>query len=68
MVTMKTIKKATSVEEAALETSTGWIDTDGLLGYFGLHAANILVGTGKYQWHQVCAWGYILKRVVTHSI
>ena len=50
-------------EQEALATSTNFIDIDGLLGYFAIRAANFLVGTGKYKFHQCCCWGYVLKKV-----
>jgi hypothetical protein len=49
-------------EEEALASSTGWTKGE-YIGYLGFHAANFLVGTGKYQFHQSCCWGYTLKNL-----
>ena len=51
----------TMTEEQALSKSTGWVNTNGLIGYLPFAAANFLVGTGKYKWFQSCCWGYILS-------
>jgi len=48
-------------EQEALSKSTGWINHNGLIGYFSFEVANYLVGTGKYKFHQSCCWGYILE-------
>lgn len=51
-------------EDAALAQSTGWVrGLDDLYGYLPFRAANFLVGTGRYVFEQVCAWGYVVKRV-----
>ena len=50
-------------EEEALAQSTGWADqAKGLFGYLPFLAANVLVGTGKYEFHQSGCWGYIVRR------
>ena len=51
-------------EESALANSTGWVrGMDGLYGYLPFSAANFLVGTGRYEFHQCGCWGYVVKRV-----
>jgi len=50
-------------EESALTKSTNWADKNkGYFGYLPFEAANFLVGTGKYEFHQVCCWGYIVRQ------
>ncbi len=49
-------------EETALATSTGWVTYPHLRGYLPFAAANYLVGTGRWQFEQVCCWGYIVGR------
>jgi hypothetical protein len=49
-------------EQEALKTCSGFININGLIGYFGFRAANLLVSTEKYKFHQVCFWGYVLER------
>jgi len=49
-------------KKKALASCTGFINCDGLLGYFPFRAANYLVGTGEYHYHQSCCWGYILRK------
>jgi hypothetical protein len=49
--------------QAVLNKSTGFINYDGLYGYFGLKDANYLVGTKLFKFHQSCCWGYILQAV-----
>lgn len=49
-------------EEQALKQSTGFIAMNGLIGYLPFAAANFLVGTGRYVFHQCCCWGYVLER------
>lgn len=51
-------------EEEALAQSTGWVKMNRLEGYLPFSAANYLVGTGKYQYHQSCCWGYIVEKKV----
>ena len=47
-------------EKKALEYSTGFVDYNNLIGYFPFSAANYLVSTGKYKFHQSTWCGYIL--------
>lgn len=49
-------------ETEAIASSTNWVNGE-LIGYLGFRAANFLVGTGKYEFHQVCCWGYVVKRI-----
>jgi hypothetical protein len=49
-------------ENEALATSNGFVDMDGMLGYFGFQAANHLVGTGKYVWQQAGWMGYVIRK------
>lgn len=61
---MKTFGSLAAVmtEEEALTQSTGWADgCQGCFGYLPFKAANFLVGTGKYEFLQVCCWGYIVR-------
>ena len=47
-------------EEDALKTCTDFINYPNIRGYFPFHAANFLVRTGKYYFHNVTCWGYVL--------
>jgi hypothetical protein len=49
-------------EQEALRKSTGFVNYDGLIGYLPFRAANELVRSGRYVWHQCCAWGYVVKK------
>jgi hypothetical protein len=50
-------------ETEALARSTGFVNCAGLIGYLPFTAANTLVRTKRYRWHQSCAWGYVLQKV-----
>lgn len=45
-----------------LAKGTGWAKGPEFYGYFGIKTANALVATGKFEFHQVHHWGYILRR------
>ncbi len=47
--------------QEALAKSTGWFQTDGLIGYLPFTTANFLVGTGKYSFESCCCWGDTIK-------
>ena len=49
-------------EKKALACSTGFVDYNNLMGYFPFSAANNLVSTGGYKFHQSTWCGYILIR------
>ena len=49
-------------EAAALAQSSGWV-RGALEGYLPLSAANALVRTGHWEFHQVTPWGYVVRRV-----
>lgn len=49
-------------EEEALATCDRFHNDGRALGYFGLRAANYLVGTGNWMFLNVHCWGYILER------
>lgn len=49
-------------EARALSQSTGWLNgMHGLYGYLPFSAAQTLVASGKYAYHQVAPWGYIVQ-------
>lgn len=48
-------------ESEALATCTGFVSYSELKGYFPFAAVNVLLATGKYEMHQVCCWGYVLR-------
>ena len=49
-------------EPEALAQSSGWVQGE-LVGYLPFTAANALVRTGHWEFEQVCAWGYVVRRV-----
>jgi len=49
--------------EIAIKSSTGFVNVEGIVGYLTLSMANYLVGTGKYVYHQVTTWGYVVKKI-----
>ena len=49
-------------EQDCLTRSSGFVNCDGLIGYLSFRDANFLVGTGKYYYHQVSCWGYVIKK------
>ena len=50
-------------EAEALAQSSGWVHGR-LVGYLPLSAANALVKTGRWEFQQVCAWGYVVRRTL----
>lgn len=50
-------------DKIALSKSNGWVNMDGLTGYYPFSAANYLVCTKKYEFFQVCWQGYVLKTI-----
>jgi hypothetical protein len=49
-------------EEDAIASSNKWINIDGMVGYLNFEAANFLVGTGKWEWHQSGWMGYVVRK------
>ena len=47
----------------ALKQCSGFVDLGDLSGYYPFQAANVLVGSGEYQFEQSTCWGYVLKKV-----
>lgn len=49
--------------EEALKSCTGFVNYPELNGYFPFRAANALVETGEFVFHQASPWGYVLRRL-----
>ena len=50
-------------EKEALETCTGFVNCDGMKGYFPWAAVRVLQELDKYEIVQSCCWGYVLRLV-----
>ena len=53
---------------SALSQSTKWINgKNNLYGHLPFDAANYLVLTGKFQFHQSTPWGYVVEEITKET-